>query len=282
MGNIIISNEQIKKDTEKEIASLKEQKIKITDRVLKLNETYNKKYEIKEKIKYKKIGEDTFIFPNELVGSTITIKEESILEYIDLNVNFENFQRQKISPAPETSDIPENLDEYQKDAFRKAIEYNYTLVFGPPGSGKSHTIRAIVEKLIEKENSKIYITSISNLAVDNILEKLDSKVKVGKILTGYEDNINEYRTQIENLSKEKTNLELQLLFFQKNEYLNLKREIKEIEKEIENLRIEKAKTENSFLSFLKKGKIAELQERININKEKLNDKKEQLKNLKKR
>jgi len=34
MGNIIISNEQIKKDTEKEIASLKEQKIKITDRVL--------------------------------------------------------------------------------------------------------------------------------------------------------------------------------------------------------------------------------------------------------
>jgi ATP-dependent exoDNAse (exonuclease V) alpha subunit len=276
----IISNEQIKKDTEKELSSLKVEKIKITDKVLKLNSNINKKYEIVEKIKYKKIGEDTFVFPNELVGSTITIKEESILEFIDLNINFESFQRQKISSI-NNDEIPDTLDEYQKDAFKKCIEFNYTLVFGPPGSGKSHTIRAIVEKLIEKENNKIYITSISNLAVDNILEKLDSKVKVGKILTGYEDNVNEYRTQLEELAKEKTNLELQLLFFQKNEYLNLKKEIEEIEKEIEDLRIEKVKIENSFLSFLKKGKVAELQERINIKTEKLNDRKEKLKELEK-
>jgi superfamily I DNA and/or RNA helicase len=280
MESIIISNEQIKRDIQKETSSLKTEKIKITDKVLKLNSATNKKYEIVEKIKYKKIGEDTFVFPNELVGSTITLKEESILEYIDININFESFQRQKICSI-NNDEIPDTLDEYQKEAFKKSIEYNYTLIFGPPGSGKSHTIRAIVEKLIEKESNKVYITSISNLAVDNILEKLDSKVKVGKILTGYEDNVNEYRTQLENLAKEKTNLELQLLFFQKNEHLNLKKEIEEIENEIENLRIEKAKTENSFLSFLMKGKVAELQERINIKTEKLNNKKEKLKELEK-
>jgi len=279
----IISNEQIKRDIEKELSSLSSRikKIKITDKVLKLDPTTDKKYKIIEKIKYKKIGEDTFVFPDELVGSTIiTIKEESILEFIDLNINFESFQRQKISSI-NNDKIPDTLDEYQKDAFKKSVEYNYTLIFGPPGSGKSHTIRAIIEKLTEKENNKIYITSISNLAVDNILEKLDSKVKVGRILTGYEDNVNEYRLQIESLSKEKNNLELQLLFFQKNEYLNLKREIEEMEKEIEDLRIKKAKIENSFLSFLKKGKVAELQERINIKTEKLNDKKEKLKELEK-
>jgi DNA replication protein DnaC len=276
----IISNKQIKIDTEKELSSLKTEKIKITDKVLKLNYNTNKKIEIIEKVKYKKIGEDTFVFPDELVGSNITIKEESILESIDININFESFKREKISSV-EAAEIPDTLDEYQKDAFKKAIEYNYTLIFGPPGSGKSHTIRAIVEKLIEKENTKIYITSISNLAVDNILEKLDSKVKVGKMSTEYEDDVSEYRVHLESLAKEKNDLELQLLFFKKNEYLNLKKEIEEIEKEIENLRIEKAKTENSFLSFLKKGKVAELQERINIKTEKLNDKKEILKELEK-
>jgi superfamily I DNA/RNA helicase len=281
-NSIVISNEQIKRDVEKEISSLKTEKVKITDRILKISSASNsnKKYEILEKVKYKKIGEDTFIFPSELVGTTVTIKEESILEFIDININFEIFQRQKIASI-DNSEIPDTLDEYQKDAFKKAVEFNYTLVFGPPGSGKSHTIRAIIEKLIEKENSKIYVASISNLAVDNVLEKLDSKVKVGRILTGYEDDVSEFRTQLENLSKEKTNLELQLLFFQKNEYLNLKKEIEEMEKEIENLRIEKAKTENSFLSFLKKGKIAELQERINIKTEKLSNKKEKLKELEK-
>jgi predicted nucleic acid-binding Zn-ribbon protein len=279
-NNIIISNEQIKRDIEKEISSLKIERIKITDKVLKLNSTVNKKYEIVEKIKYKKIGEDTFVFPNELVGSTITIKEESILEFVNTDINFESFSRQKITSI-ESNEIPDFLDEYQRDAFRKAFEYNYTLVFGPPGSGKSHTIREIIEKLIEKEYGKIYIASISNLAVDNVLEKLDSKVKVGRILTGYEDDVSEFRTQLENLSKEKTNLELQLLFFQKNEYLNLKKEIEEIEKEIENIRIEKARMENSFFSFLKKGKVAELQERINIESEKLKNKKEKLKEIEK-
>ena len=281
-NNIAISNKQIKSDIEREISSLKVEKIKITDRILKLSSASNsnKKYEILEKVKYKKIGEDTFVFPNELVGTTITIKEESILEFIDININFESFQRQKIASI-DNSEIPDTLDEYQKDAFKKAVEFNYTLIFGPPGSGKSHTIRAIIEKLLEKENSKIYVASISNLAVDNVLEKLDSKVKVGRILTGYEDDVAELRTQLENLSKEKTNLELQLLFFQKNEYLNLKKEIEELEKEIENLRIEKAKAENSLLSFLKKSKVAELQERINIKTEKLNDKKEKLKELEK-
>jgi len=237
-------------------------------------------FEIGEKIKYKKVDEETFIFPDELIGTTITIKEESILEFVNTDINLESFQRQKISEINE-SEIPEALDEYQKDAFKKSVEYNYTLVFGPPGSGKSHTIRAIVNKLLEKEDNKIYITSISNLAVDNVLERLDSKVKVGKILTGYEDNINEYRDQIDSLSKEKTNLEMQLLFFQRSQYLNLKKEIEEVEKEIEEMRIEKAKAENSILSFLKKGKIAELQERINIKTEKLNDKKIELKELEK-
>ncbi len=68
-------------------------------------------------------------------------------------------------------------DESQRDAVLEAINKKPVyLIQGPPGTGKTTVIVEIIEQLVQQNtNVKILITSQSNLAVDNVLEKLVSK-----------------------------------------------------------------------------------------------------------
>lgn len=65
-------------------------------------------------------------------------------------------------------------DETQLKAVLEAISYKpLYLIQGPPGTGKTTVIVECIRQIIEREpNSKILITSQSNLAVDNVLEKI--------------------------------------------------------------------------------------------------------------
>lgn len=72
----------------------------------------------------------------------------------------------------------EKLDENQQEAVRKALslerECEILLTQGPPGTGKTTTITEIVkqyQKFHKHYKNKILITSQSNQAVDNVLEK---------------------------------------------------------------------------------------------------------------
>ncbi|MCL4301650.1 MAG: AAA family ATPase [Anaerolineae bacterium] len=67
------------------------------------------------------------------------------------------------------------------------------LIWGPPGTGKTHTISTLVKNLADY-NKKILITSQSNLAVDNVLKELaDNSQKGSKklrvIRIGHEDRV---------------------------------------------------------------------------------------------
>ncbi|KAH9678869.1 DNA-binding protein [Citrus sinensis] len=65
-----------------------------------------------------------------------------------------------------------NLDHSQKDAISKALSSkNVFMLHGPPGTGKTTTVVEIILQEV-KRGSKILACAASNIAVDNIVERL--------------------------------------------------------------------------------------------------------------
>jgi superfamily I DNA and/or RNA helicase len=68
-----------------------------------------------------------------------------------------------------------DLNIYQKDAVQHccslSLEDTFHLIQGPPGTGKTTVITEIVRNL-QKQGKKVLITSHTNVAVDNVLEKI--------------------------------------------------------------------------------------------------------------
>jgi superfamily I DNA and/or RNA helicase len=245
-------NINIRELIEKELAQEEISEVVLTKNVININD--NSPIEIITNIPYKRV-KNTLIFPKNAIGEKILVKKANILQYIkDHNPIIERSQIQKISKK----DVPKDLDKYQKEAFEQSIEYNYTSIFGPPGSGKSFIIKNIIEYLNQKEeNSKVIITALSNLAIDNILEKLNNKVKIGK--ADYIDDISELREELKKVEEEIRKNEISLLYSYKMKIKEIENEIKSLkEKQKENL-TEIYKIQDSvILSIVKKSKLAQL------------------------
>ncbi|XP_015691311.2 DNA-binding protein SMUBP-2 isoform X1 [Oryza brachyantha] len=74
--------------------------------------------------------------------------------------------------AGKFSPFNKNLDESQKDAISKALRSrDVFLLHGPPGTGKTTTVIEIILQEV-KRGSKILACAASNIAVDNIVERL--------------------------------------------------------------------------------------------------------------
>lgn len=75
---------------------------------------------------------------------------------------------------------PEWLDRWQKECFSASCSLEngeILLVIGPPGTGKTTFIAESAKKL--SENEIVWITSNTNIAVDNVLEKLERALRIG-------------------------------------------------------------------------------------------------------
>lgn len=67
-------------------------------------------------------------------------------------------------------EVAAKLDESQIRAVRKAIENDYSIIWGPPGTGKTHTIGCLICELVQA-GKRVLASSISNVAVDNMAIK---------------------------------------------------------------------------------------------------------------
>ncbi|CAH7670226.1 P-loop containing nucleoside triphosphate hydrolase protein [Phakopsora pachyrhizi] len=69
-------------------------------------------------------------------------------------------------------DCATHLNDSQKRALQHALSsLPVTLIFGPPGTGKTHTLASIIAALFHR-GDRILVVAASNLAIDNIAERL--------------------------------------------------------------------------------------------------------------
>ncbi len=79
----------------------------------------------------------------------------------------------KTNPSPVTFDNPiyeNSLDKSQKIALNNSLKNNFTYIWGPPGTGKTHLLSRVIYNLSELEE-KTVVCSIANIAVDGLLLK---------------------------------------------------------------------------------------------------------------
>src|SRR6185295_18599144 len=71
------------------------------------------------------------------------------------------------------------LNEFQQEAVKKALAAeDVSIVHGPPGTGKTTVLVEVIWQTVQK-GGRVLATAPSNIAVDNILEKLlDSGLRV--------------------------------------------------------------------------------------------------------
>ena len=84
----------------------------------------------------------------------------------------------------------EKLNDYQKDAVRKAVNTEGVyIIHGPPGTGKTRTLTEIIVQF-SKQNKKILVTADSNVAADNILENLSMYNFLNVVRLGHPARVN--------------------------------------------------------------------------------------------
>lgn len=110
--------------------------------------------------------------------------------YVQNALKLFGFVKPKIIKAIANQNFNEtkiNLNPRQKDALSKTLSQEITFIWGPPGTGKTRTIAAIIEKFVEM-NKVVLLTAHTNTAIDEALLKLveilsnKELIEAGKII----------------------------------------------------------------------------------------------------
>lgn len=161
----------------------------------------------------------------------------------------------------EHSQYPSYLDDFlskdrsQYDAFKASLDKDITFIWGPPGTGKSYTLSAIIMALYKMEGERTAVCCLSNVAVDQLLNKVVDIIEVQEPEMPRGEFYRAGRTQDERL------IATDFLFPDDDKSRELRTRIK-----LANIKIEKYKNSNKQYS----------DEAIKI-KAKLKDAREQLK-----
>ncbi|KAG7341913.1 DNA-binding protein SMUBP-2 [Nitzschia inconspicua] len=96
------------------------------------------------------------MFPDNTTGSDDNLLSPPII------------QQQKIEP------FNPNLDQSQLEAIDFALQPQrpFALIHGPPGTGKTTTVAELIRQAVHHYQMRVLVTAPSNVAVDNILERL--------------------------------------------------------------------------------------------------------------
>lgn len=73
-------------------------------------------------------------------------------------------------PQPESSsEVPAELNEWQAEAIHLALGNEVSYIWGPPGTGKTKTLAALVKAVVEREES-VLVVAHTNVAVDQAVK----------------------------------------------------------------------------------------------------------------
>lgn len=101
----------------------------------------------------------------QIQSQTIRVNEDLLLKLFGIN--------EPIPAAFPEFYIPPlkfELDEFQKDVITKSLNSEISFIWGPPGTGKTAVI-AVLTKILIDAGLSVFITSNTNVAVDNAFDK---------------------------------------------------------------------------------------------------------------
>lgn len=165
----------------------------------------------------------------------------------------------KVSHQPVPLSYFERLDRSQKKAFLAAIDTDFSLIWGPPGTGKSFTLASIIYALYQLREGRTVVCCLSNVAVDQLLCKLLDIID-SESLTIKPGNI--YRA---GRSMDSRVIATDYLFPKDEKTLSLRNRIKQNQSRI--LRLKERKLEKSEDSIILKAENKELREELKAHTE---------------
>lgn len=123
-------------------------------------------YDMGQKVKIESIDNSLRLINQGASGAAA-----EMLEYIIGDKTMPSASSSAITPTQEK--YIGNLNESQRRAFLMATDGSpVSLIKGPPGTGKTHVINAIVQYITKELKQKVVISSQTHVAIDNVLDKI--------------------------------------------------------------------------------------------------------------
>lgn len=104
--------------------------------------------------------------------------EETLPIHKFLNNSTKNLSNIQHSNYPSYLDNYLSEDASQFKAFKAALDKDITFIWGPPGTGKSYTLAAIIMALYKMDGERTAVCCLSNVAVDQLLNKVVGIIEV--------------------------------------------------------------------------------------------------------
>ncbi len=165
-------------------------------------------------------------------------------------LNKTTHQLTQLDHQPPTHETIAGLDEAQKEAFQAALDYDITFIWGPPGTGKSFTLAAIIRALF-LTLERTAVCCVSNVAVDQLVNKVvdtieyshwsvpagnfyraghttDERIIATDFLFPNDSTTRQCREQIQQLKQQVDNLTLRDKEKYKERIIELKAQIKDL------------------------------------------------------
>ena len=202
--------------------------------------------------------DNTFILDG-LKQRLINLKEKGINEDLPFAKFFfeETDVINKVPHKPVPLKYYKSLDDPQQQAFHSAMDNDLSLIWGPPGTGKSFTLASILYALYQLGEDRTAVCCLSNVAVDQLLCKLLDIIDGGKIEPG-----NIYRA---GRSMDSRVLGTDYLFPKDGRTQTLRNKIKQNQEKI--LRLKERKLEKSEETIVIKAENKELREELKAHTE---------------
>lgn len=135
--------------------------------------------------------------PAARLQTNLTILMRKLIERIENNANQQNPAAQRMLGQALVEGFPENLrsipllNKHQMNALKSALGRNLTVIWGPPGTGKTHTIGTIAEHL-NNHTRTVLLVSHTNTAVDQAIKHV-AKALVSQLADGTVIRVGEVR-----------------------------------------------------------------------------------------